>query len=125
MAGYLKKVDVEKMPVQAINQKVSSEILEEFQKKLKERNLMMNTVIEAFCRQYANGQYRLKKKDILKWKNYNGKVSILNTPVNKEVYNNFRAVVKDEGYFIKNVLAAFLEDYTNTNKILKLVDEHK
>lgn len=120
MAGYL-KVEVEKMEVQAINTKINSEILEEFQKKCKERNLQMCTVIETFARQYANGRYHLSAENILKWKEDNGETSTLNTPINKEVYVKFKGAVKARGFFVKNVLSAFVEDYANNDLIMEFV----
>ena len=118
MAGYL-KVDVKKLEVQPINTKINSEILEEFQKRCKERNLQMCTVVETFARQYSNGKYYLNTEDILKWKNDDGETSTLNTPVNKEVYNNFKSVVKSNGFFVKNVLSAFIEDYAKNDLVME------
>lgn len=120
MAGYL-KVNVKKLEVQPINTKVNSEILEEFQKKCKERNLQMCTVIETFARQYANGRYYLDTDDILKWKNDNGETSTINTPVNKDVYIKFKNAVKSQGFFVKHVLSAFIEDYAKSEMVFELV----
>lgn len=121
MAGYI-KVRAEKQEVQAINMKVNSEIFEEFQKRCKERNLQMCTVIEVFCRQYANGRYYLNVDDIVKWKDNNAPTSTLNTPVNKEVYAKFKSVVKTRGFFVKSVLSAFIEDYAKSNLVMEFVD---
>ena len=121
MAGYL-KVDVKKLEVQPINTKINSEILEEFQKKCKERNLQMCTVIETFARQYSNERYYLNTDDILKWKNDNGETSTLNTPVNKEIYVKFKNTVKSKGFFVKNVLSAFIEDYAKSDLVFEFVD---
>ena len=121
MAGYL-KVDVKKLEVQPINTKINSEILEEFQKKCKERNLQMCTVIETFARQYSNGNYYLNTEDIIKWKNNEGETATLNTPINKEVYNNFKSVVKARGFFVKNVLSAFIEDYAKSDLVMEFKD---
>ena len=121
MAGYV-KVDVKKLEVQPINTKINSEILEEFQKKCKERNLQMCTVIETFARQYSNGNYYLNTEDIIKWKNNEGETATLNTPINKEVYNNFKSVVKARGFFVKNVLSAFIEDYAKSDLVMEFKD---
>lgn len=120
MAGYL-KVDVKKLEVQPINTKINSEILEEFQKKCKERNLQMCTVIETFARQYSNERYYLNTDDIIKWKNDDGETSTLNTPVNKEVYIKFKNTVKSKGFFVKNVLSAFIEDYAKSDLVFEFV----
>lgn len=120
MAGYI-KLDVEKLPLQPLNTKIDEDIFEEFQKRCKERNLQMCTVIETFARQYANGRYALNKEDIIKWKNNDGETSTLNTPINKEVYHQFKSRVKANGYFVKNVLSAFIEDYAKSDLIMEFV----
>lgn len=112
MAGYI-KVEVKKLETKQINTQVNSEVFEEFQKKCRERNLQMCTVIETFARQYSKGRYKLNEENILKWKNDLGETSTLSTPINKEVYNQFKDVAKANGYFVKHVLMAFIEDYAN------------
>lgn len=118
MAGYI-KVKVKKLEVQAINTKINAEILEEFQKKCKERNLQMCTVIETFARQYANGRYNLEKESIIKWKDDEGEMATLNTPINKDVHYKFKDKVKSDGYFLKHVLSAFIEDYASKDLIME------
>lgn len=120
MAGYI-KVQAEKQEVQQINMKVNSEIFEEFQKRCKERNLQMCTVIEVFCRQYSKGRYYLSVDDITKWKENNAPTSTLNTPVNKEAYAKFKDVVKARGFSIKSVLSAFIEDYAKSDLVMEFV----
>jgi hypothetical protein len=122
MAGFI-KVEVEKFETQFINTKINAEIFEEFQKRCKQQNIPMNVVMEAFCRQWANGRYRLNEQDIMKWKDDRGKVSTLNTPVNKEVYNEFKHRVKTEGYFVKHIISAFIEDYGKNNLVFEIVEE--
>ena len=118
MAGFIKQ-EVEKLPVKQINTQVNEEVFTEFQKKCKERNLQMCTVIETFARQYSKNRYKLDEEDILKWKNDLGKTSTLSTPINKEVYNQFKDKVKANGYFVKHVLMAFIEDYANKDLIME------
>lgn len=118
MAGYI-KVQVKKLETKQINTQVNSEVFEEFQKKCRERNLQMCTVIETFARQYSNNRYKLDEEDILKWKNDVGETSTLSTPINKEVYNQFKDKVKANGYFVKHILMAFIEDYANKDLIME------
>ncbi len=122
MAGFI-KLSVEKFETQQINSKINAEIFEEFQKRCKQQNIPMNVVFEAFCRQYANGKYHLNEADIMQWKNYNGKTSTLNTTVNKEVYDEFKYKVKTEGYFVKHILSAFIDDYGKNNLVFEIVPE--
>lgn len=122
MAGYL-KVDVEKFELQPVNTKIDSDIFEKFQKKCKERNLQMCTVVETFARQYINNRYKLNETDIVKWTSHSGKTSTLNTTMNKVVYSKFKDRVKSDGHYIKHVLSAFIEDYTNNDMIMEFVKE--
>ena len=118
MAGYI-KVEVKKIETKQINTQVNSEVFEEFQKKCRERNLQMCTVIETFARQYSKNRYKLNEEDILKWKKDLGKTSTLSTPISKKVYNEFKYEVKANGYFVKHILMAFIEDYVNKDLIME------
>lgn len=122
MAGH-PKVNVEKLPVRQVKIQVDSKIFEAFQKKLRQQGIPMNLAIEVFCRQYANGEYNFfSKEDITKWENNSSKeLSILNTPVNKEAYCYFKDVVKAQGFYVKNVLSAFIENYAKNEMILEFV----
>lgn len=122
MAGHL-KVDVEKFELQPINTKIDSDIFEKFQIKCKERNLQMCTVIEVFARQYVNNRYVLEEINIIKWASGSGETSTLNTPINKDVYCQFKDKVKADGHYIKHVLSAFIEDYTKNDMIMEFVKE--
>lgn len=122
MAGYI-KVETEKFELQPVNTKIDSEIFEKFQKKCKERNLQMCTVIETFARQYVNNRYILEEKDIIKWANGTCKTSTLNTPINKDVYYRFKNKVKADGHYIKHVISAFIEDYTNNDMNMEFVKD--
>ena len=122
MAGHL-KVDVEKFELQPINTKIDSDIFEKFQIKCKERNLQMCTVIEVFARQYVNNRYVLEEINIIKWASSSGKTSTLNTPINKDVYYQFKDKVKADGHYVKHVLSAFIEDYTKNDMIMEFVKE--
>ena len=122
MGGYI-KIEAEKFETQAINMRINSEIFETFQKRCKERNLQMYMIIEVFCRQYANGRYNLNRDNILKWKDNNSKTSVLNTSINKKVYNDFKDVVKMQGLFVRHVLSAFIEDYGNTCPVMEFANK--
>lgn len=118
MAGYI-KVEVEKIETKQINTLVNAKIYEKFQKKCKERNIQMCTVIETFLRQYSKNRYKFDKVSILKWKMGFDETATLSTPVNKEVYDKFKEKVKANGYFVKHVLMAFIEDYAKKDLVLE------
>ena len=121
MAGFI-KISVEKLPTQSINTKINSEIFAKFQKRCKQNNIPMNVVMETFCRQYANSKYYLDEEQILKWKDNTDNTSILNTPINKDIYYQFKDKVKADGYFVKYVLTAFIEDYAKQDMVFELVN---
>ena len=120
MAGH-PKVQVEKLPTQFINTKINSEIFTEFQKVCKQQNISMNIVIEAFARQYSKGRYELSKENILKWKDDVDETTILNTHINKDVYYLFKDRVKDNGFFVRHVLSAFIEEYGKNKLAIEFV----
>lgn len=120
MAGNI-KVKAKKLPTKALNMQINQDIFYDFKVKCKERGLPLNVVIEVFMNQYANGEYHLDKESIIKWKEDCGKTETLNSTFNKEVYDRFKDTVKSNGYFIKHVIGAFVEDYVNSNLIMKFV----
>ena len=124
MAGFI-KVKVEKLPTKALNMQINKEIFYEFKVKCKERGLPLNVVIEVFMRQYANRRYHLDKEQILKWKEDNGETETLNSTFNKEVYDKFKDAVKYDGYFIKHVITAFVEDYAKNDLIMEYTTNHR
>ena len=117
MAGFI-KVDAKKLPTKALNMQINKEIFYEFKVKCKERGLPLNIVIEVFMRQYGNGKYHLNRRDILKWKENDEETETLNSTFNKEVYDKFKDAVKSDGYYIKHVISAFVEDYVKNDLIM-------
>jgi len=124
MAGFI-KVEAKKLPTKALNMQINKDIFYEFKVKCKERNLPLNIVIEVFMRQYANRKYSLDREDILRWKEDNGETETLNSTFNKEVYNKFKDAVKYDGYFIKHVISAFVEDYVKKDLIMEYVANNR
>lgn len=125
MAGFI-KVDAKKMPTRALNMQINKEIFYEFKVKCKERGLPLNVVIEVFMRQYGNRRYDLDKVDIMRWRENNGETETLNSTFNKEVYDRFKDAVKYDGYFIKHVISAFVEDYVKNDLIMEYTkNNHK
>ena len=121
MAGFI-KVEAKKLPTKALNMQINKEIFYEFKVKCKERGLPLNIVIEVFMRQYGNRKYHLDKEDILKWKDDNRETETLNSTFNKEVYDKFKDVVKRDGYFIKHVISAFVENYVKNDLIMEYTE---
>ena len=124
MAGFI-KVEAKKLPTKALNMQINKEIFYEFKVKCKERGLPLNIVIEVFMRQYGNRKYHLDKESILKWQDDNGETETLNSTFNKEVCERFKDAVKHDGYRIKYVIAAFVEDYVKNDLIMEYAINRK
>ena len=118
MAGYI-KIEADRVETTALNTKVNKRIFDEFKVVCKTQGYPLNVMIETFMKQYANGRFDLSKDEIMKWKDDTGKVATLNTTFNKEIYSNFKYRCKDNGYFVKHVVMAFMERYINSNLILE------
>lgn len=124
MAGFI-KVEAKKLPTKAMNMQINKELFYEFKVKCKERGLPLNIVIEVFMRQYGNRKYPLDKESILKWEEKEGETETLNSTFNKEVYERFTNAVKHDGYRIKYVVAAFVEDYVSNDLIMEYTINRK
>ena len=122
MAGFI-KVDVKKLPTQSLNTQINKEIFYNFKVKCKQRGLPLNIVIEVFMNQYANRRYELRETDIIKWKEDKGETETLNSTFNKEIYTRFKNVVKNDGYFVKHIISAFIEDYVNNDLTMEFLKE--
>ena len=121
MGGYIKR-NVERVETTALNTKVNKEVFDSFKDYCKELGYPMNVMLETFMQQYANKNFKLNAEDILKFKNDGAKTDTLNTTFNKEIYLNFKSTCKVNGYFVKHVITAFMEKFSNRNLILEYVD---
>ena len=121
MGGFIKR-DVKRVEITPLNTKVNKEVFDSFKDYCKELGYPMNVVLETFMQQYANGRFKLKAEDILKFKNDGKEVDTLNTTFNKEIYSDFKSTCKVNGYFVKHVVAAFMEKFASRNFILEYVD---
>lgn len=122
MAGFI-KVDVKKLPTHALNTQINKEVFYNFKVKCKQKGLPLNIVIEVFMNQYANRRYELRETDIIKWKEDSGETETLNSTFNKEIYTRFKSVVKNDGYFVRHVISAFIEDYVNNDLTMEFLKE--
>ena len=73
--------------------------------------------------QYVNRKYDLMEGNILKWKEDKGDTETLNSTFNKEIYTKFKNAVKNDGYFVKHVVSAFIEDYVNNDLTMEFIKE--
>lgn len=124
MGGYIKR-DVERVATTALNTKVNKEAFDAFKDCCKKQGYPLNVMLETFMNQYANGNFHLSEKDIMKFKNDGKPVDTLNTTFNKEIYLDFKSTCKTRGYFVKHVVAAFMEKYAERNLVLEYVDMTK
>lgn len=110
MAGFI-KCDVERVEIQALNTKVNKEVFDRFKEICKRNGLPLNVVIEIFMRQYADKMFPLASVQIIKYKYEDYETATLNITFSKDVYYGFKKVCKDNGFFVKHVLDAFMENY--------------
>lgn len=125
MAGFIKGVEVKKVETTALNTKVNKEVFDNFKIRCLELRYPMNVVLEIFMQQYANERFGVDSEDILKWKKDDSEVDTLNTTFNKEIYVNFKSTCKGNGYFVKHVITAFMENFANRNLALEYVEVAK
>lgn len=124
MGGFI-KVSAERISTKALNTQIEKEIFHEFKVKCKERGLVINNIIEIFVRQYSNGRYYLDKENIIKWKDNTRNTETLNCAIDETAYSKFKDIVKREGFFIKDVVNAFVEDYAKNDLRLEFVERNK
>lgn len=122
MAGFIKNIEIEKIETMALNTQVDKKPFDGFKSRCLQLRVPMNVVIEAFMLQYTNGRFYLKAEDILKWKKSKEEKDTLNTTFNKYIYLDFKKACKNNGYFVKNVIMAFMEQFANREFVLECVD---
>ena len=120
MGGFIKR-NVKRVETAALNQKINKEVFDAFKDVCKEQGYAMNVVLETFMQQYANGRFYIKEEDVLKYRKEKYEVDTLNTTFSKEIYTNFKYACKDNGYFVKHVVTAFMEKYASKGLIMEFV----
>ena len=121
MAGFI-QVNADRLPVSYLNTQINSEILYKFKVKCKERGYVLNNIIETFVIQYSKDRYKLKETNIYKWMEDNGETETLNCGIDKAAYNIFKNKVKDDGYYIKHIVNAFIEDFVNSDLVIEFTN---
>lgn len=111
--------NAQRVETAALNTKVNKEVFNKFKDCCKEQGYPLNVLLETFMRQYANGRFKIDADDVLKFKNDGAEVDTLNTTFNKEIYLEFKVTCKSKGFFVKHVVAAFMEQYATRNFILE------
>lgn len=119
------KIDAQRLETTALNTKINKELFDDFKIRCKQLGYPMNVMLETFMQQYANGRFYLDPYDINKWKVDDYELDILNTTFNKEIYTRFKKQCKDNGFFVKHVIMAFMETYLSTNFVLEFLEEDK
>lgn len=111
--------NVKRLETTTLNTKVNKEVFDAFKDCCAEYGYSMNTTIETFMRQYANGRFHLETDDIMKFKNDGKEVDTLNTSFNKDIYSDFKLTCKRKRFFVKHVVMAFMEKFANKEIILE------
>lgn len=113
---------VNRVETASLHQKINKELLDNFKDSCKYLGYPMNVMLETFMRQYSNGRFKLSDEDILKWEDDDSELGTLGTTFNKEIYTEFKAACKDNGFFVKYVITAFMEKFESKGIILEYVD---
>lgn len=121
MGGFI-KVDAKRVETTALNTKVNKEVFDSFKVCCKELGYPLNVMLETFMQQYANNRYYMEKEDVLKWKKDSSEMDTLNTTFSKEIYVNFKQMCKDNGFFVKHVVTAFMDEFASGNLLLEYVN---
>jgi hypothetical protein len=117
--------DVKRAETTALNTKVNKEVFTNFKDSCAYLGYPMNVLLETFMQQYANGRFEIEHDNIIKWKKDDSEVDTLNTTFNKEIYLNFKASCKGNGYFVKHLIMAFMEKFSSGNYIMEFVEANK
>ena len=120
MGGFIKR-DVKRVETTALNTKVNKEVFDAFKDCCKESGYPLNVMLETVMQQYSNKRFKIDSYDILKFKNDGEEVDTLNTTFSKEIYLDFKQTCKENGYYIKHVIAAFMEKFVSGNFVLEYV----
>lgn len=115
--------NVQRVEMTSISQKVNKEVFEAFKNHCKYIGYPMNVMLEVFMQQYANGRFPLKSEDIAQWKDNDSELDTLSTTLNKEIYLSFKSACKLNGYFVKQVITAFMHKFINESFIVEYVRE--
>ena len=114
--------NAQRVETAALNTKVDKEVFDKFKDCCKEDGYPLNVLLETFMRQYANGRFNINTNDILKFKDNKTELSTLNTTFNKEIYLEFKRVCRNNGFFVKNVITAFMEHYASRSFVLEYTE---
>ena len=106
----------------SMNTKVNKEVFEAFKDTCAYTGFPMNMVLESFMRQYSNGRFKLSDSDIMKFKNDGKPDGVLNTTINKEVHAKFVFACRKNGYFVRYVITAFMEQFTSGQYVFEFVN---
>lgn len=121
MGGFIKR-DVERVEITALNQKINKEVFCNFKDYCKELGYPMNVVLETFMMQYASNRFPIESQDIIKFKSETYEVETLNTTFSKEIYSKFKKACKDNGFFVKYVITAFMEKFSSRTLRMEYVE---
>ena len=114
--------NAKRLETTALNTKVNKQVFDAFKDRCKELGYPMNVLLETFMQQYANEKYIVNTEDIIKWKKDDSEIDILNTTFNKEIYLTFKHKCKGNGYFVKHVITAFMEKFSNKKLVMEFVE---
>lgn len=118
MGGFI-KVDAKRVETTALNTKINKEVFDGFKVRCKELGYPLNVMLETFMQQYANGRFYIEPENIVCWKSDQSEKDTLNTTFNKAIYAEFKSACKENKFFIKHVITAFMKKFVDEDYILE------
>ena len=122
MAGIIKRNVEQRNEFTALNQPINRDAFNGYKDYCKKKGYPMNVMLEVFMQQYTKGGFQLTDDEIRKWKNMEAETDTLNTTFDKEIYHSFKRTCKNNGYFVKYVVTAFMARVVNAEYRMEFVE---
>ena len=103
--GYLKS-NAEVKPKKRLLVKINEKIYDSFKELCRVNSIQISTLVECFCRQFANGEFEIEVTEIKE------PIADVVCYVNQEVFDAFKIACKQRKITMKSAVQAFMADYS-------------
>jgi DNA-directed RNA polymerase subunit RPC12/RpoP len=111
MSGHIRR-DIERIEIMVVNQQMNKAVVEKFKDYCKLLGYPTNIVLETFMLQYADDRFSIPAEEIRKWEQEVHEIDVVGTTVSKDIYIKFRQACRDNGFYVKYVITAFMEKFS-------------